>query len=250
MTNKQLPQPAQPSPFGGPRPLTSNSSGAVPPAPLPTPPGAPPAPPQSPLSRFASPFSPRQDWTITPVGKTWVRFDLSGLGDPFHRLLNHPLNTQFGDVKHLTKQFEQGGEDVDALAQVLNNQWQSYGLQGAVLLFAVNDNLQRALGLRGVADKTPPKPPAPAKDKKDDDDDDEPAAPPQNVYDQRVKQDSAHLLRAIDVGLTLNILGRTRIQLLLGGGELLLDARQLQRALITDDPRLVQLAKATGYIEV
>ncbi|MEW6278931.1 MAG: hypothetical protein AB1758_09935 [Candidatus Eremiobacterota bacterium] len=48
--------------------------------------------------------------------------------------------------------------------------------------------------------------------------------------------------------LILNVLGRTRGQLLLPSTPLSLDARHLNRKLCTDDPRLVALAERTGLV--
>src|SRR5215813_10598171 len=95
-------QPNKPNPFNPPtRQTTANNQtpakppaqgnlasrfGSTPPKPAPPPPAKPPQPAPG-LPR--SPFTPSTliRWDFVPIATTLVRFDLRGLGDPFHRLL-------------------------------------------------------------------------------------------------------------------------------------------------------------------
>ena len=65
----------------------------------------------------------------------------------------------------------------------------------------------------------------------------------------RTNNTRAVCLRAIDPLLVLNVLARARTNLLQPRAPLALEASYLERALITDDSRLLKLAQLTGYIE-
>jgi hypothetical protein len=188
--------------------------------------------------------STRLEWHIVPVTRTLVKFELNGLGDPFHRLLGMPMNPQYGDMKGLLKALEQGGEPVESLRAHLEAVWQSYGLMGAMLMYNTNAGLGKAISVRGLVDKIVPLTNNKAANSTDDDDDDEttPPAPDDG-------RDNATLYRAIDLALALNVLGRTRSTVLMCSNELSFDHRLLERSIITDDARLVGLARATGCIE-
>jgi hypothetical protein len=47
----------------------------------------------------------------------------------------------------------------------------------------------------------------------------------------------------------LNVLARSRSQVLLTRAPLVFSQQYLNRSMMTDDPRLVALVKATGYLE-
>lgn len=179
------------------------------------------------------------EWPIVPVMDTLIRFDLNGLGDPFHRLLGKGLAVEYGDFKAVTHALEAGGEAVNALEVRLDEAWQTYNLRGAILFYPWRDDLKRAVISRPTADKPPRTPP-----REDDDefffedDEDTPNTPIVPAC-----------LRAIDLLLVLNVLARTRAQILLATAPLSFEQSYLERSLVTDDPRLVALARATGYVE-
>lgn len=54
------------------------------------------------------------------------------------------------------------------------------------------------------------------------------------------------LLDATDEAFVVNVLARTRSCLLLGDAPLTLETPFLSRALVTDDPRLIEMARKTG----
>ncbi len=167
---------------------------------------------------------------MLPMHKTLVRFELKGLGDPFFRLLGHELNPEFGDYRRVTAELERGGEAVRALEDLLNQSWNSYGLQGAMLVYPWNENLWK-----GIAT---------------------PAAARQESSDEETISHTAVLpavtyarLRAIDLSLVINVLARSRSQVLMTRAPLVFSSGYLNRSLVTDDPRLVELIRATGYLE-
>jgi hypothetical protein len=253
-------QPTKPNPFSTAARQTATNNSSLPPKPSApgtsrfgsTPPKAPtpPPPPPKPAPGLPrSPFTPSTliRWDFVPVATTLVRFDMRGLGDPFHRLLGHPLNIDYGDVKNLSKVLEKGGENVDQLRQHLENAWATYGLSGAVLIYNWSDGAKNAIAARATADR-PVKLTNNTANNKDNDDEDNSEDLDASPLDDQSK-DAAQCLRAIDVTLVLNVLSRTRTNLLLGDAQLSFDRRLIERSLITDDPRLVALARATGCIE-
>lgn len=217
---QNAPGPARPSPFAaaGQRPASG------PPRPANSP--APAAPPGQRLGGLPR-FGPNKThWRIVPVTDSVVRFDLRGLGDPFHRLLGKPLDVRLADAEAAIKAIETGGEYLNDLEMLLETAWQEYNLHGAVLLYPWRKELPHVMVGRVVTG-----------DDTDDEEyeDDKPAAP---VF-----------LRALDMCLVMNILARTRSNILLSRAPLGLEYQYLGQSLFTDDPRLVTLARATGCIE-
>jgi hypothetical protein len=196
---------------------------------------------QSPRFGLGSRFGPSTiDWEIGPVSPVYVRFDLDGLGDPFHRLLGRDLNVHFADRKAVIQAIETGGDDVAQLIDRLDTAWDAYNLRGAVLIYTWRDELKQVISARIV-------PPKPAKNPFDSGSDDEPDIDPAEPVKEAVK--APVCLRAIDFLLVLNVLGRTRSQILMANAPLVLQGAFLERSLITDDPRLIAIARATGCIE-
>ncbi|MBC7871767.1 MAG: hypothetical protein H7Y09_13065, partial [Chitinophagaceae bacterium] len=56
---------------------------------------------------------------LLPLGRSVVRFELDGLGDPFYRLLGHPLNPDLSSGKAIALVLEAGGENVSNLEKLL-----------------------------------------------------------------------------------------------------------------------------------
>ncbi|GAB4524931.1 MAG: hypothetical protein OHK0046_40140 [Anaerolineae bacterium] len=175
------------------------------------------------------------NWSMLPMERTLARFELRGLGDPFYRLLGHPLSTEYGDSRVVSRVLEEGGEAVAELELLLNTAWDTYNLVGATLVYnwAVKP-------WEGIAQPTPM--PFDNDQQYQDDDDNQkktetPQTPPFRV------------VRAIDLQLVLNVLARARTQLLLATAPLVFSQQYLNRALVTDDPRLVALVLATGCLE-
>ncbi len=199
-------------------------------------------------SRGSSPFGSRNNQSqsqnhhlanvVIPVRSTLVRFSLDGMGDPFYRLLGHDMNPEFAKVEALAEALQKGGDDVKALIEALDKAWEGYNLKGAMLVF--NEDREVATALL----KPSPMPAMPQKKKDDDDDDDENDTPDW----LESANYSIERLRAIDLTLTLNVLARGRSQVIVARAPAVFGVEYLTRSLITDDPRLVQLAKATGCL--
>lgn len=179
-----------------------------------------------------------RSWTMQPVNGTVVRFDLRGLGDPFYRLLGAPVNPELGDSRAVTRALEAGGENVVRLQALLDETWEKYALQGALLVYNWNADNWRQIA-------QPPQP-TPQKENESNNSED-------FEEDQENKSPAQKplftCLRAIDLALVMNILGRSRSQLLIARAPLLFSQQYLNRSVMSDDPRLVTLARATGYIE-
>jgi len=73
-----------------------------------------------------------------PLARSVARFELDGLGDPFYRLLGHPLNPDLTSGKAIAQMLETGGENVSALEKLLETAWTGYALKGAALVYRWN----------------------------------------------------------------------------------------------------------------
>jgi hypothetical protein len=184
----------------------------------------------------------RLAWTVGSITQSAVRIQLSGLGDPFHRLLGTPLNVEYGNPVKVVEALQKDGDLRDRLEIYLNESWAKYDFKGAALVYTWDIAIAQAF----TQPTQPVVTPKPKNDNDDDSDADEElpdwlANPPQAKPTQ--------CLRAIDLGLVLNILGRVRSVVLVAGTPLALEPGFLDGVLLTDDPRLVALARATGCIE-
>lgn len=184
---------------------------------------------------------------IMPLEQTVVRFDLNGLGDPFYRLVGEEMTPDFSDVYKLALALEKGGEAVDALAEKLDMAWEGYKLDGAVMMYTPDDQ-----ALEALANPTPmPEPPRPRRPPRPKKQDDEEYEDEDDDKEEEAKNSNPHAvvrLRALDLSLTLNVLARSRRQVLLAKAPLVFGVQYINRSLVTDDPRLVALAKATGCL--
>jgi hypothetical protein len=191
----------------------------------------PPPPTPRPSSLGGSRLGPtKMDWRIIPVTNTLVRFDLDGLGDPFYRVLGKRLTVDYGDPEAVTKVIEAGGADVEEMATRLESVWNDYKLQGAILWYRWSKDLRYPLTGRIISG--------------DELEDDE----PQDTYeDDRRKPPT--ILRALDLLLVMNVLARTRANILLKNAPLALERQYLGQSLFTDDARMISLAQATGCVE-
>ena len=203
----------------------SNTKSAVPPAPT------------RPSSRF-SPFGNQQQlsWAMLPTHKVVVHFELGGLGDPFYKLLGKELNTDHGDGKVVAETLEKGGEYVGELEEKLNEIWDEYKLQGAAMVYKWNAKTWNNIA---TADIFPARIPGRFGQRTDNNEEEEKPLP----------EPTYTCLRALDLQLVLNILARARTQLLLADAPLVFSQQYLNRSIVADDPRLVKLVRATGFIQ-
>lgn len=176
---------------------------------------------------------------VIPAEQTLVRFSLDGMGDPFYRLLGRQMTPEYSDVRTLAEALQRGGDSAKDLTAVLDKAWANYDLTGAMLVFNNDTDVMNAL-LKPTPMPTPPQ--DESQDDEDDSDEDKQFLP-QPHPDYHLER-----LRAIDLTLTLNVLTRARSQVLVAGAPVVFGMEYLTRSLITDDPRLVSLAKATGCL--
>jgi hypothetical protein len=196
-------------------------------------------------SRFGSGrFGGREEvqWTVVPLRLEAVRISLEGLGDPLHRLLGTPINAVFSKPAKLIEALGKDEDLLKRLSDVLNEAWDKYEFRGAALLYPWDENIRKAYNQ--VPQPTPPPVEKKEADTEDDDLSDELpdwlAAP---------SQKTSVCLRAIDASFVLNILARSRANVVVANTPLALEPGFLDQSLLCDDPRIITLARATGCIE-
>jgi hypothetical protein len=196
--------------------------------------------------RFGSRFGGREEalWTIAPLRLDAVRISLEGLGDPFHRLLGTPINAVFSKSAKVVEALGKDEDLLKRLSEVLNDSWAKYEFRGAALLYPWDDGIRKAYN-----QPLQPTPPPPAEKKEADSDDDDYADEQLPDWLASPAQKSSACLRAIDVCFVLNILARSRANVVVGNTPLALEPGFLEQSLLCDDPRIVTLARATGCIE-
>lgn len=185
-------------------------------------------------NRFSS--RPNVEWTVQPLHNIAVRFSLEGLGDPFHRLLDQPLNVEFGDPEKSIAAIQQDETLEAKLLEALDATWHSYQFEGAAMLYPWDTDVTRAF--------TTITQPVPEPEYTDDDDDDN-NNPPAKTEPEKPPFEC---LRAIDAAFVLNILARTRSNVVVANTPLALEPAFLKQTFICDDPRVVAIARATGCV--
>ncbi|MEL6307319.1 MAG: hypothetical protein AAFN11_01660 [Chloroflexota bacterium] len=199
-------------------------------------------------SRFGSSrFASREEisWTVMPATNTAIRISLEGLGDPLHRLLGHPINVRYSNPHHLTKALADDPELSEKLAVALDEAWEGLNFKGAALLYDWDDRIKKAF--IEMPQPLPPKPPKKEDDDASDEDDD--SDPLSWLDDIGIAPHQSKQLRAIDVAFVMNILARSRAGVLVGNTPLALEPGFLEGSVICEDPRIVDLARATGCID-
>lgn len=179
-------------------------------------------------------------WIMTPIDEVFVRFDLNGLGDPFHRLLGEDLNVDFSDTRKLITAFEKGGELIETLIAQMEKAWASYKFKGAGLVYAWKDEIKQIIATQPMMQVNA----TPTNSTDETDDNSENADTPSENDSPEVA-----CLRSIDMLLVLNVLARTRADLLLQESPISLERGFMERSLVTNEPMLVNLARATGCVE-
>jgi len=200
-------------------------------------------------SRFASRFGSRNtreyvEWTIAPITKEVVGISLAGLGDPFHRLLGMPLNPTYSDPKKVVEALSKDAELSEQMKVVLDEAWAKFGFRGVAMVYPMNE------GIRNAYTK-PIQPVAPPPPKEENNEDDEEYVDENDFSfeaDNSTNQ-PAVCLRAIDLPFVLNILARVRSNVVIGNTPLALEMGFLDQTILIDDPRIVNIVRATGYIE-
>ncbi len=193
--------------------------------------GQPSSPPRSPFGSGRM----HHVYTLHPLQSTVARFELKGLGDPFYRLFGGEPNPDYGNVQTLVKMLEAGGEKVASLKARLDEDWQRCQLSGAIVIYRWNNQTWKVMT---TPPETAQKPSSEGEDENTDD-----TETPQKVQHTRFQA-----LRALDLSLVLNVLGRSHTQVLMPHTPLMFTQTTLQRSLMSDDTRLLALVNATGYL--
>lgn len=222
--------PATPPPASTPAPVSRFGS-AQPSAPAAQQPAPPPPAPPRPTGLAARIGPTKMNWRTVPVNTQLVRFDLQGMGDPFYRLLGKPLSIDFGDQQAVIKALEANSPEVAEIVDKLDAAWKGYEFHGAILFFPWRKDLRQTLVGQVINDT---------------DDEEEPQ--PTEYFDDD-KRTPPKVLRSLDFWLVLNVLARTRSNILLPDAPLALEQQYLFQSIYTDDPRLLTLTQATGWIE-
>lgn len=170
--------------------------------------------PSNQLGALGTRFGSRAVWEILPLNDTLVCFDLPAVADAL--LAQHDLpdveDAEPGDA------FLSALENQKALAEIvkteLDDEWDTYHLRGAVLVYAWREDIRQAVNARLMAIKA-----------------------------------SGTYVRSLDPLLVLNVLARARTTLLLANAPLALERSFLNRAILSDDPRLVKLARSKPFSE-
>ena len=178
---------------------------------------------------------------MLPVQNTIVRFELDGLGDPFYKLLGYDLNTIYDNGRSVSQALECGSAGSTELQDKLNAAWEGYGVQGAALVYIWNPRSWPKIVSAPLIPSRNPNPFNAARSQNNDEESFEDVPEP--------PKPSFTCLRALDLQLVINVLGRARSQLLLADAPLVFSQQYLNRSILTDAPHLVRLARATGYIQ-
>lgn len=166
-------------------------------------------PPPPPPPRFGQ---SRTEWEILPVGDVMVRFSLDGLGGSLGRSTGLDLGS--GTYQATLSSLGEDHAALSKLTQTLDTAWEAYQLTGAFLLYYQHEETSSIL-----------------------------------LETSKITGAKAVYLRALDPLLVLNILARTRSNLLQPRAPLSFDESQLRRTLLTDDPRLIAIVQESGYFE-
>ena len=209
---------------------------------------APPTPKQNNNGATSSRFSGKPNrfgasdvtWIISPTDEYFVRFDLNGLGDPFHRLLGVELNLDYSDVRNLVNTLADGGKQVTQLQEKMESAWETYKFNGAGLIYPWKGEIKQIIATQPMVQVD-----ANNANANDDDYDDSDTS----ANTQTDNLTTSGCLRSIDMLLVLNVLARTRADLLLAESPITFERGFLERSLVTNEPRIVALARATGCVE-
>lgn len=181
------------------------------------------APPASLGSRFNPPSGNRlpptpprfgqtqTEWETIPTATTCVRFSLAGLGGSLRGLLTGTAHNSFLAT---LQELEPENETYQQIRQTLDTAWAEYNLTGAMLVYNFSAATDEII-----------------------------------VETARLIGAKAAYWRAVDPLLVLNVLARSRANLLQAHAPLSFDEEHLKRTLISDDPRLIRLVEDTGYFE-
>lgn len=213
MTNAQAPAQKPNAPAAG--GLLSRVNRAPQPAPAPPPQPGSTSRFASTMNRNANPFGGNAlTYEILPQSETLVCFSLEGLGGSLNYLMGDDGADSGGSYEAVLQIIEQDAKALDKLRRTLDEVWAAYELKGALLVYNWKPTTRDVI--RASA---------------------------------RLRNSRPIFLRAFDPLLVMNILARTRENLLQPRAPLAFDKSYLERALISDDLRLIRLVQTSGYFE-
>lgn len=181
-------------------------------------------------------------WTITPMSDAGVRIAFQGIGDPLFRILGMPLDKSISEIEVFAEKLANDDELCQQLIDKLDEAWATYDISGAIIMHPVRKNIQEAFTMGKL--------PLAENDEQSNND-----ANNNNNGNNRfsarkpLPQSPYSCYRAVDAAFVLNILGRVRGNVLVDETPVALEAGFLNQAYICDDPRVVEMALATGAIE-
>jgi hypothetical protein len=186
------------------------------------PPQSPPpfSPPPAPNSRLASTTTkPRFNanaptWEILPFGETLVCFSLEGLGGSLKYIMGDDAPTAGGNYEAVLQTLENDARTLEKLKHTLDEVWAGYQIKGAILVYPWKPTTREVI-----------------------------------TASAKVRSTRPVFLRAFDPLLVMNVLARSRENLLQPRAPLSFDKAYLERALVSDDPRLLRLVQISGYFE-
>jgi hypothetical protein len=144
-----------------------------------------------------------------------ARFSLEGLGGSLQRLFgSDSAVSNIGTYDALLQSIEKNREAMKTLAASLDTAWGEYQLAGAILVYPWEQDTRHVI-----------------------------------LAHAKVSNVKAMCLRALDPLLVLNVLARSRTNLLQPRAPLALEPSYLGRTLISDDERLAKLVQSSGYFE-
>lgn len=183
----------------------------------------------------------KPSWTITPISGMGVKFSFQGIGDPLYRILGTPLDKSLTDIDCFVAKITDDESLMVQLMEMLDEAWLTYEFRGAAMMHPVRKNIEQAfmLATTPIIDTT-------QQNNDNDANDNNTPPPPIATPNTPAPYESC---RAVDALFVLNILGRVRGTVLVEETPIALEAGFLHQAYICDDPRIVDLALATGAIE-
>jgi hypothetical protein len=181
----------------------------------------PPVPPPTPSSRFNTLPNLRSrfgastlNWDILPLGDTIACFSLEGLGGSLKYLMSEDLSNTGGSYESVLQSIENDPKAQAKLIETLDSIWNGYELTGAILVYTWKDTTREVI-----------------------------------LANARLTNAKPVYLRAFDPLLVLSVLARSRENLLQPNAPVSFDSAYVDRALMSDDPRLVKLVQMSGYFE-
>jgi hypothetical protein len=179
-----------------------------------SPPRQQPARPQQTGGALLNRMGARATSELLALNDTLIQFDIHALGKPMYDLIGIEMPEGIADAEAAIATLGKDKSLHEPLKATLNEQWETYRLRGAMLVYNWREEIKQAMNLRLSAIRSEPT-----------------------------------FVRALDPLLVLNVLARSRSSLLLATAPLALERPFLARTLAADDTRLLKLVRGGAYTE-